>query len=124
MADNHQGPGLLLMPVMGTCRGERVHLSEWIDLMPIYKQMGLWHSRWTRVIWGQMLQEGRMMMSGTWLLWGLVLQELQKVRVMVLVATCPVECEGGVKGDGALKKRTMMDNLILFPSRGVVTKVN
>jgi hypothetical protein len=28
-----QGPGLPVMPVMGTHRGDRVHLSEQIDLM-------------------------------------------------------------------------------------------
>jgi hypothetical protein len=31
-----------------------------------------------------MLQEGRVMMSATRLLWGLVLQELQKARMMVI----------------------------------------
>jgi hypothetical protein len=33
LVDNLQGPGLPLMPVMKTRRGDRVHLSKQIDLM-------------------------------------------------------------------------------------------
>ncbi len=41
-----------------------------------------------------------------------------------LHAAGPVEGEGGVEGNGALRKCTRMDNPLMFPLRGVYTKVN
>ena len=74
------------MPVMGKHRGDRVHLSKRIDLMSNIQANGFVAPALDPHNTGTTDQEGTVRMSVTWLLWELVLQELQKVKVMVMAS--------------------------------------
>ncbi len=86
LADNHWGPGLLLIPVMGTCRGDRVHLSKQIDLISDIQANGFVAPALGQCNTGKNDMGGTVTISATQLLWELVLQELQKARVMVMAS--------------------------------------
>jgi hypothetical protein len=74
------------MPVMGMRRGNSVHLSKQIDLISDIQANGFVAPALDPHNTGTTDQEGTVRMSVTWLLWELVLQELQKVKVMVMAS--------------------------------------
>ncbi len=132
MADNHQGPGLPLMPVMGTRRGDRVHLFERIDLMSKIRAIGFVapvldpHNAGVNAAGGVGDEVSNAAIVGAR---AARAAESKGDRVggapqLEPRATGPVEGKGGIEGDGASRKRTRTDNELMSLLRGVVTKVN
>jgi hypothetical protein len=122
------------MPVMGTRRGDRVHLSEGIDLMSDIQVNGFVapvldpHNTGTNDAGGDSDDVSNLAVVGAAATGdaesegggdGVAGEPQLEPR-----ATGPVEGEGGVEGNGASQKCTRTDNLVMSSLRGVVTKVN
>jgi hypothetical protein len=116
------------MPVMGTC----VHLSEQIDLMSKIRAIGFMvpaldpRNAGVNAAGGVGDEVSNAAIVGACAARAAESKgdSIGGAPQLEPHATCPVEGEGGVEGDGLLQKRTRMDNSFMFPSRGVVTKVN
>jgi hypothetical protein len=108
------------MPAMGTCRGDRVHLSKHINLMSDIQANGFMataldpRNTGTNDAGGDSDNVSNFAVVGAGAA-GAAESEGDGDGVagepqLEPRATCPVEGEGGVKGNGASQKRTRMDN--------------
>jgi hypothetical protein len=108
------------MPVMGTCRGDRVHLSNWIDLMSdiranrfVAPALDL-HNTGTNDVGGESDDVSDTAVVGAGAAGAAESKGdgdgIAGEPQLEPHATGPEEAEGGVEGNGASRKRTRMDN--------------